>query len=129
MKHPKGILLVEDEAILAFTLKRILESAGYEVIGTAAFGEDAVKAAESRRPDIVLMDIFLQGKMNGIEAAAIIKKKADIPIIFITGNSDNATYEQAMKTEPAAYMQKPIVKNDLLDAISQAIERRKPTIW
>jgi len=118
----KKILIVEDEAILAFTLKRIVESAGHEVIGTTAYGEAAIESALSGRPDMVLMDIFLKGEMNGIETASLISEKTNASIIFITGNTDAATREQAMRTGPAAYMQKPIQKKELLEAMQQALD-------
>jgi DNA-binding NarL/FixJ family response regulator len=121
MELAKRILIVEDEALVSFTLKVILERAGHEVMGITAYGEDAVKTAESGRPDLILMDIFLQGNMNGIDAAALINEKAKIPIIFITGNSDDATYRQAMRTGPAAYLHKPVQKKDILEAIRHAL--------
>ena len=126
MEHSKRVLIVEDEAILAFTLKRILESAGHDVIGTTAYGEAAVESAVSGRPDIVLMDIFLKGEMNGIEAATLINEKVNASIIFITGNSDAATHEQAMRTGPAAYIQKPVQKKEILEAMRLAIGETTP---
>jgi CheY-like chemotaxis protein len=85
------ILIVEDEVIVATDLSRKLERLGYEVCGTAMEGEEAVALASSLRPHLVLMDIRLEGSMDGIEAARAICRNLDVPIVYLTAHSDTAT--------------------------------------
>ena len=101
------ILIVEDEFIEAADLKKRLEKLGYTVVGMAATGQDAIKKTEDTYPDLVLMDIMLKGKMNGIEAAHSIRELHDIPVIYLTAYFDNKTLEMAKKTAPYGYILKP----------------------
>ncbi|MFQ5560435.1 MAG: response regulator [Nitrospinota bacterium] len=101
---PKRILLVEDEGIVALDLKESLVHLGYDVVSTVSSGEDAVSVAEETKPDLVLMDIFLQGKMDGIEAASLIRMRHQIPIIYVTAYTDPKTFDRAKKTEPSGFI-------------------------
>ena len=120
----KKILVVEDEYITATALQVSLESLGFEVVGTADTGEDAIKSADELKPDIILMDIKLIGKMNGITAAGIIKQKYDIPVIFLTGQSDDATISLALESEPFGYIIKPFEEKNLKTSITMALYKR-----
>ena len=100
------ILVVEDERITAEDIKEGLKNLGYEVPAVVHSGEDAVKKAEELQLDLILMDIKLEGEMDGIEAAGQIKKHFDIPVIYLTAYSDERTVERAKMTEPSGYVLK-----------------------
>ncbi|MCK5050985.1 MAG: response regulator [Candidatus Cloacimonetes bacterium] len=102
------ILLAEDEILIAQCLKMELELNGYDVCSFVARGEEAVEIAKVEKPNIILMDIHLSGKMDGIEAAKKINEHKNIPIIFMTGYNDITIYERAQKINPVAYLEKPI---------------------
>jgi response regulator RpfG family c-di-GMP phosphodiesterase len=108
-----AILVVEDEAITAKDLQATLEDLGYEVCGTASSGAEAVQKAEADRPDLVLMDIVLQGEMDGIEAAQQIRANWDIPVVYLTAHSDMETIRRASITEPYGYIVKPFTEREL----------------
>ncbi len=114
----KKILIVEDEMIIALHNSRIVERLGHEVAGRTASGEDAVKKALEIKPDLILMDISLSGKMNGVEAAIKIKESMDIPIIFLSSNSDSTAVSQANKTVPYGFLVKPASESDINTMIS-----------
>jgi PAS domain S-box-containing protein len=100
------ILVVEDERITAEDIKDGLKSLGYEVPAIVHSGEEAVRKAGELQPDLILMDIKLEGEMDGIEAAGEIKKHLDIPVIYLTAYSDENTVERAKMTEPWGYVLK-----------------------
>jgi len=102
------ILLAEDEVLIAQCLKMELEMAGYNVCSFVAKGEEAIITAEKEEPDILLMDIHLSGKMDGIEAAKKIIEHRKIPVIFMTGYNEIAIFEKASTINPAAYLEKPV---------------------
>jgi len=116
------ILIVEDEAILAFNTKMELIRLGHEVIGIADNGADAVNIAMERHPEIILMDIVLKGSMNGIEATGIINKDNGCRIIYMTGHTDTATIDMAMKTKHIGFLFKPVELYMLKDAIEKALQ-------
>src|SRR4051812_43846210 len=101
------ILIVEDEAIVAADLASRLERLGYEVVGSARHGEEAVALVRSAPPDIVLMDIQLQGDLDGVETAAKIRSHHALPVIYLTAHSDAGTVARAKTTEPFGYIRKP----------------------
>ena len=115
------ILVVEDELIIALNIKSILESFNYEVPAIAPSGEEAVEQAFSLHPDLILMDIILSGKIDGIDAAVQIRDRLDIPIIYLTANADKSTVERARITEPYGYINKPIHERDLFTNIDSAL--------
>lgn len=94
------ILVVDDEAIITMQLEERLSAMGYTVTGMSASGEDAVDKARRLRPDLVLMDIVMPGKMNGIEAADIITKELNIPVVFVTSYADDTIIEKAKSVRP-----------------------------
>ncbi|MCD4817619.1 MAG: response regulator [Candidatus Cloacimonetes bacterium] len=107
------ILIVEDEAIIARSLKIELNFAGYEVCNFVASGEEAIREAKKHNPDVILMDIHLSGEIDGIKAAEKIIEYKKIQIIFMTGYPERNLFERAQKVNPAAYFQKPIEIYDL----------------
>lgn len=124
MTKPK-ILIVEDESIVAEDLKRGLQNMGYEVPAVVSSGEEAVKKAEKLKPDLVLMDIVLKGKMNGIDAAKKIRPRFDIPVIYLTAYADDKTLERAKVTEPFGYIIKPFDDRELQSTIEMALYKSK----
>jgi CheY-like chemotaxis protein len=110
---PRTILVVEDEAIIAADIQGTLESLGYRVPRVVASGADALAALDNLRPDLVLMDIRIQGDIDGIETARRIKARRDVPIVFLTSHSDQATLQRAKEAGPRAYLLKPFDEKDL----------------
>lgn len=117
------ILMVEDDMIIAADISMQLTKLGYEVVGINTRGEDAIHSIENNRPDIILMDIILSGKINGIEAAQIILEKFQVPVIFLTSNSDDATFQQAISAKPYAFISKPFHKSDLERTLKLTLQR------
>ena len=122
---PAKILVVEDEAITARDIQTSLEKMGYTVTGISATGADAVKKAGLTRPDLVLMDIVLKGKKTGTEAAETIKKKFDIPVVYLTAYADDQTLTAAKKAEPFGYITKPFNDTDIKVTIEMALYKAK----
>jgi PAS domain S-box-containing protein len=114
------ILLVEDESIEAMDIKRTLESFGYEVPYVASSGEDAIEKAPAILPDLVLMDIILDGEIDGIQVANEIEK-LNIPVIYLTAHTEESTVQKAKLTDPYGYIIKPYEQKDLKNAIDIAI--------
>lgn len=121
----KRILIVEDESILAMLIKGKLQSSGYEIADWVDTGEDAIKRAKELLPDLILMDIVLKGKMDGIEASEQIRKSLDIPIIYLTAYSDDEILKRAQITEPYAYLIKPFREEELNANIEMALYKHK----
>ena len=119
------ILVVEDESIVALDIQDRLESLGYEVPTTVASGEKAIEQAGALRPDLVLMDIQLQGRMDGVEAADQIRRLFGIPVIYLTANADHPTVERAKVTEPFGYVIKPFEERELHTTIEVALYKHQ----
>jgi DNA-binding NarL/FixJ family response regulator len=117
----KKILVIEDEFITASDIQATLKGMGFEVPGIADTGEDAIRMAGELKPDVILMDISLKGKMNGITAASVIKDKYRIPVIYLTGQSDDATINKALESEPFGYIIKPFEEKTLKATIGMAL--------
>ncbi len=115
------ILIVEDEAIVATDLTGKLGQLGYEVVATAARGEEAVKLACSLKPQVVLMDIRLKGTMDGIEAAEAIRRRHCAPVIYLTAHSDPVTLERAKLSGPFGFILKPFEERELSTTIEMAL--------
>ncbi len=109
----KKVLIVEDEAIAALGLEVLVESWGYETCESASSGEEAIEKAEACSPDIILMDVSLGGEMDGIEAANVIRSRKPVPVIFISGYSDEATKKRAGSFEEVEYIEKPVNFDEL----------------
>jgi len=125
MKSQKKILVVEDEYIIANDIKEFLTTAEYKIIGISSSGKEAIKKTKELKPDVVLMDIVLQGEMDGIEAARQIRSRFSVPVIFVTAYSDEDRLTRAKKSCPYGFLTKPINEKDLYIAIEIAIHKSK----
>ena len=123
MMRPVRVLIVEDEMIIAAKISMHLEQSGYEVAGIIPRGEEAVIYCRENTPDILLLDINLKGLLDGIETAQVIQKEMDIPVIYLTGNTDDATFQRAKITRPFAFISKPYKKLDIQRAIDLTFSR------
>jgi len=119
--NKKRIFIVEDESILALEIQIRLKTLGYEVVGSAASGEEAIQKILEHLPDLVLMDIRIKGNIDGIETAAELRKHIDIPVIFLTAYADSKTLERAKITDPFGYIIKPVEERDLHTNIEVAL--------
>lgn len=119
----KRVLIVEDEAIVALQLKYELMKLGYAVAGIAATGEQALKMVDEVCPDAILMDIHLQGGMDGIETARRVPRYLHVPLIYLTAYSEDATLNRAADTNPYGYLIKPFVDRELHATIKMAMIR------
>jgi two-component system, response regulator PdtaR len=104
----KKIFIVEDDMIIQMFIERILANLGLEVMGEARTSDETLAFLKNNTPDFILMDIGLAGDKDGVETAEIINELYQIPIIFLTGNSDKPTLERANKTNPIGFINKPI---------------------
>ena len=118
-------MIVEDEIIQAMFLGKILELWGYEICETATSGEDAIKEAEIQNPDLVLMDISIHGEISGIEAAGKIRSQFGIPVIFMSGYSDEETRQKAYTAHPAGYFVKPLDYDKLKETLMSIMYQKK----
>ncbi len=132
----KTVLVVEDEALIAMDLRRHLENFGYAVPAVAKTADDAIHLNATHLPDLILMDIHLKGKKDGIDAATEIRKTSDVPIVFLTAYADPATVERAKTTEPVGYMMKPFRPADIRVQLAVALHKyqvehklHKPEAW
>ncbi len=122
---PINLMLVEDERIVAFDLKRQLQGFGYRVGAVVASGEQAIHQAATEKPDLVLMDIHLEGRMDGIEAAAEIRLRQRIPVVFLTAYAEDDTLRRALDSRPFGYLVKPCESRELHATIQMALARRE----
>ncbi|GAB4019951.1 LytR/AlgR family response regulator transcription factor [Spirosoma koreense] len=123
MDTPLKLLVVEDDMIIAANIALQLTKLGYEVSGIVPRGEEAILHAETNRPDLILLDISLKGALDGIDTAHAIHQQWNIPIIYVTANTDEETFNRAKKTHPYAFISKPIRAIELQRAIELAISR------
>jgi PAS domain S-box-containing protein len=119
------ILVVEDNGIIGENIRRKLKSMGYGVPNLVMFGQEAIETAAEVRPDLVLMDIGLAGEMDGVEAARQIRTRFDIPVVYLTAHTDEATLQRAKTTEPFGYMTKPFELNELRSVIETALYKHQ----
>ncbi len=117
------ILVVEDEMLIGANISLQLSKLGYHITGIVPRGEEALDLIRIERPDIVLLDIQLKGKLDGIETARHIQQEFDIPVIYLTANADEAHFNRAKATNPYAFISKPFKKSDLQYAVELAVDR------
>jgi two-component system, cell cycle sensor histidine kinase and response regulator CckA len=127
MSHEKAhsILIVEDERIVAKDLQQTLSGMGYDAFAIASSAEEAMARASEKCPDVVLMDIRIKGDRDGIQTAAILRSRFNIPVVYLTAHADEATIERAKKTEPYGYLLKPIKSAELRSAIEVSLYRHE----
>lgn len=127
MNKPLKILVVEDEILIATDIAQTLEELGYEVSGILPKGEPSLAHIKEEQPDLILLDIMLKGKWNGIETARQIQTQSDVPIIFLTSNGDRGTFTEAKAVRPAAFLTKPFHTDELERAIELAVLSKTPS--
>lgn len=120
-----NVLVVEDEGVTALDISQSLKHLGYGVVGTCDTGEAAVQRAQELKPDLVLMDIMLKGAMDGITAAAQIRARRNVPVVFLTAYADEGTLRRAKVVDPYGYVLKPFEEAELRTAIELAVHRRE----
>lgn len=118
------ILVVEDESITAMEIMQILKTSGYKPYNVRS-GDEAVKKSAELKPDLVLMDIGIKGENNGIITAQRIKGFIDVPVIYLTANSDTEILESIKLTKPSACVFKPFLGKEIIDKIKIALQTRK----
>ena len=121
----KKILIVEDEAITAMELEESLKNRGYDVVGAASSGPEAIRITREKWPDLILMDIRIEGKMDGIETAYEIGLFHDTPVIFLTAYSDDLTLSRVIRTKSHSFLLKPFNERELYSNIEMAINKHK----
>ncbi|MCJ7542284.1 MAG: response regulator, partial [Desulfobacterales bacterium] len=124
-KSAYKIMVVEDEAVIALNLQQMLTKMGYDVIGVSYSGEEALEKARSLRPDLILMDIMMPGKLDGIAAAKIIKAELGIPVVFLTAYSEDKIIESAKQTEPYGYILKPSQDREIKATVKIALYKKE----
>ncbi|MCD5362206.1 diguanylate cyclase domain-containing protein [Chromobacterium aquaticum] len=125
MSIGNGLLIVEDEGVVALDLRTSLESLGYRVLGVCANADDAVRSAEALRPDLVLMDIHLDGDVPGTEAARVIRERFQIPSIFLTAYAEEDMLRNAESSAPYGYLLKPYQLRELNASVRMGLARRR----
>lgn len=123
MKNKTRILIVEDDMIIAANLSLQLTNLGYEVTGIESRGEEAVMHVGVNTPDILLMDINLKGSIDGIETVKAIQQSHDIAVIYLTANTDDASFSRAKETHPQAFISKPFNQLDLQRTIALVVDQ------
>lgn len=128
IENPK-ILVVEDENIVARDIHYTLESLGYNVCGVVATGEESVKKAFIMNPDLILMDIKLNGNMDGLYAARQIQSHLNIPVIYLTACGDENSMKQLDKTKPYGYINKPFEERELQSKIETILNNGRLSLY
>jgi diguanylate cyclase (GGDEF)-like protein/PAS domain S-box-containing protein len=123
MQAPR-IMVVEDERIIALHLRQQLVKLGYQVVGVVASGEQALENVRELQPDVMLMDIHIEGELDGIETAARMPEDLQIPVVYLTAYSEEATLARARATRPYGYLLKPFAERELHATIQMVLERR-----
>lgn len=116
-----SVLIVEDEVVVARNIEKILSTAGYDLMGSVSTGKEAIEFAREHSPQIILLDIKLEGDLDGVEAGERIFEELFIPVIYITAHADDDTIQRAKLTQPFGYLYKPINRNELVTAIEMAL--------
>jgi PAS domain S-box-containing protein len=128
MKAPHqapSVLIVEDERIVAKDIQQTLKELGYDAFAIASSAEEAIARASERCPDIVLMDIRIKGRCDGIETAEILKTKFAVPVVYLTAHADEGTIARAKKTEPHGYLLKPVKSAELRGVIEVSLYKHE----
>ena len=120
-----SIFVVEDEGIIAHSIAATLEKAGYQVAGIAGSGEEALSKLSEIQPQLILMDIHLNGRIDGIELSERVRELFEIPIVYLTAHSDKETLNRAKITSPFGYLPKPVQQNNLFTSIEIALFKHR----
>jgi DNA-binding NarL/FixJ family response regulator len=123
-----GVVIVEDERIVALHLKQQLLKLGYDVAGVAACGKRALRLVNEMRPDVVLMDIHIEGAIDGIETTERIPAELMVPVVYLTAYSDEETLQRASETRPYGYLLKPFTPRELHATIQMVLDRDRADV-
>jgi CheY-like chemotaxis protein len=118
-----GIVVVEDEYIVALDIRSFLERSGYSVAGVFASGEELLDRLDALAPDLILMDIKIRGALDGVETARIVQERRRVPVVLLTAYADDETVARAKMTQPFGYILKPFEERELRTAIEIALYR------
>jgi PAS domain S-box-containing protein len=121
----KSVLIVEDEGVVALSIKAALTKMGYTVVGIAVTGSEAIALATEKKPDVILMDIHIKGDIDGIQTTEKLNAVMDVPVIFLTAYADDETVKRAIKTGSHSYLVKPYNPRELYSNIEFAIYRHR----
>lgn len=125
--HKRGsIIIVEDDFILAKVTQLQLARMGFEVVAIYSSGEQTLQGIGKHEADLILMDIQLSGKLDGIQTVEAIRKQSSVPVVYVTGNSDLSTKQRALNTNCSAYLVKPVDKSLLEKTVTEALEPDRP---
>jgi len=120
------ILIAEDESIIALELKMRLTSHGYDVVNVVSSGENAIKEAEKEQINLILMDVKLQGGIDGIDAGSVIRKNKDVAIVYMSANSEILESDRLQATCPQGLLTKPIFEWELFEIIEKGLQKYYP---
>jgi DNA-binding response OmpR family regulator len=126
MGDKRKVMIVEDDLILNLLYESYLERLGFETEGELVYGKTAIETAKNLNPDLIIMDISLEGEIDGIEAMLEIRKFSNVPVIYITGNSDPYHVKRAEETDYIDYLAKPIEFDDLKMSVEAYFRNRTP---
>lgn len=115
------LLIVEDSQLVSFHLQKVLEKAGYHILAALTSGEEAIEFVKDQKPDLILMDIMLDGELDGIEASIMINELVDVPIIYLTALNDESTLERVKGTFPYSFLNKPFSESELLSNVELSL--------
>jgi len=121
-KVTKTALIVEDNLILSLLYENYLKEAVFKTVGEIKSGAVAVELVKKYKPEVVIMDIFLQGEMDGVTAMEKIREFSEVPVIFITGNSDQGNMERANAISKSRFLTKPISENRLMAVVNEVLK-------
>ena len=125
LEKSPNILIVEDENIIAMDIQFMLKNLGYKISGVVSSGEDSIKKAFNMLPDLILMDIKLKGKIDGVSAANQIYKSLRIPVVYLTAYLDNSTMDRAKETMHFGFISKPFEEKELQNIIEETLALNK----
>ena len=118
-------LIADDDFTIGMQIEEMITALGYDVVGQAGSGQEAVEMARDLRPDIILMDVVMPGELNGINAAEKIKAEWDVPIVFISGHGESDYIQEAKQIEPYGYVMKPFDENEIKAFVEIALHKHK----
>ena len=121
-KHWK-VLIVEDDPLLALSMREVLTLVGFEIAGIAASVSEALRLAGDTRPDLAIFDVRLAGRRDGIEGAALLRECYGVPAVFVTGQADEATRQRASQVGAVGYLDKPVHPKELIKVVEATIGR------
>jgi two-component system, cell cycle sensor histidine kinase and response regulator CckA len=121
MSNSARVLIAEDERLVARSLERQLSQQGYIVVGLVSTGPEVIQQALEHRPDMILMDIRLRGQMDGIEAAASVRKQLNVRIVYMSAYIDEVTLARAAATQPDAFLNKPFSSSSFLEMLQHLL--------